>query len=225
MADTRVTDRFLAENMQELYERAPCGYVLTYPDGVFARVNETFLTWTGLSRDDLIGTRKFQDLLTLPGKIFYENQYFPLLRMQGSTGEIAFDLLRSSAEPLRVLVSSQQRHGPDGEPLVIASVVFDATQRRAYERELLLMRREAEQLAAVVRLSSDAILTTSVTGEIVSCNTGGADLLGYRSGEPSASRGRPPDRRFGGRYAVPGCTRRVHGGWFHHAGHQPPTRG
>jgi PAS domain-containing protein len=105
MADTRVTDRFLAENMQELYERAPCGYVLTYPDGVFARVNETFLTWTGLSRDDLIGTRKFQDLLTLPGKIFYENQYFPLLRMQGSHGG---DRLRLVAQQRGTLAGSRQ---------------------------------------------------------------------------------------------------------------------
>ena len=38
----------------------------------------------------------------------------------------------------------------DGQPLLIATSLFDATDRRAYERELLIARRQAEDLPAFV---------------------------------------------------------------------------
>jgi len=164
--------------MQELYEHAPCGYVFTLPDGRITRVNKTFTVWIDRSRDELIATTRFQDLLTVASKIFYENQYAPLLRLQGFVNEVAFDLVRRDREAMPVLVSSVQRTDSEGQPLVTASVVFNATGRRAYERELLLRRAEAEQLATIVRASSDAILTVSPAGEVLTWNTGAKRLFG-----------------------------------------------
>jgi len=69
-----VNDDVLREALHELYEQAPCGYIFTLPDGTLARVNQTFLTMTGNARDALVPSRRFQDLLTIPGKLFYENQ-------------------------------------------------------------------------------------------------------------------------------------------------------
>ena len=36
----------LDDDAEQLYERAPCGYLSTTPDGVIIKVNETFLTLT-----------------------------------------------------------------------------------------------------------------------------------------------------------------------------------
>ncbi|GAA2386573.1 hypothetical protein GCM10010420_06700 [Streptomyces glaucosporus] len=44
-----------------------------------------------------------------------------------------------------MLVTSRVRHAPDGRPLLIRTTVFDARDRRSYERELLRARREAER--------------------------------------------------------------------------------
>ncbi len=85
----------LQESLEDLYENAPCGYILTLPDGTFAKVNRTFLDWVGYQRKDLLGSKRFQDLLTVGGKIFYETHYAPLLRMQGFVKEVAFDLVGS----------------------------------------------------------------------------------------------------------------------------------
>jgi PAS domain S-box-containing protein len=68
-------DQILRESLQDLYEQAPCGYLFTQPDGLIARVNQTFLTWTGYNREELVSAVRFSDLLTVPGRIFYENQY------------------------------------------------------------------------------------------------------------------------------------------------------
>jgi PAS domain S-box-containing protein len=171
-------DDALREALAHLYEHGPCGFLFTRMDGTILRANTTLLNWAGFALDELMGQRRFQDLLTLPGKIFYENQFFPLLRLQGAVREVAFDLARGAGEPLPVLVSSVLHIDTEGTP-VVASAVFNASDRRAYEQELLRARRSAEQLAAVVRLSSDAIVGISPEGVIQTWNDGATSMFGY----------------------------------------------
>ncbi len=178
-----MSDELLHESLEELYEQAPCGFLFTRPDGTIVRTNQTLLSWTGHERDDLLSGRRFQDLLTVPGKIFYENQYFPLLRMQGFVKGVAFDLACRDRDPLPVLVDSIQRTGADGRPELIATTIVDATDRRAYERELLRSRRSAEQLATVLSTASDAVLSATPAGEIQTWNAGASRLFGYSAGE------------------------------------------
>lgn len=137
----------IAESAEELYENAPCGYFSTLPDGTFVRVNQTFLTWLGWSRAELVGRKRFQELLTLAGKIYYETHYAPLLRMQGAVNEVALDLVGSDGQTLPVLVNTVQKRDLLGQPLINRTTVFNARDRRQYERELLLERRKAEQAA------------------------------------------------------------------------------
>jgi PAS domain S-box-containing protein len=147
----------LAESLEELYEDAPSGYLTTRPDGTIVRVNATFLGWTGFRRDDLLGRRRFDELLTMGGRIYYETHYAPLLRMQGSVREIALEIVCADGSRLPVLVTSTQRHDAAGEPVAVRTVVFNASERRSYEQELLRARdREraaSERLALLARAS------------------------------------------------------------------------
>lgn len=143
----QVDDALLEESAEELYEQAPCGYLSTLPDGTIVRVNHTFLEWTGATRDVLLAGTKFQALLTVGSRIYYETHYAPLLRMQGFVNEIAFEIIRGDERILPVLVNSRQKRDADGTPLVNRITLFDSTDRRRYERELLLARRKAEQVA------------------------------------------------------------------------------
>jgi len=52
-------------------------------------------------------------------------------------GTIAVVVLTRLTRRLPVLVSSKVKHGGEGEPLLIRTTVFDASDRRAYEQELL----------------------------------------------------------------------------------------
>ena len=76
-------DPLVEETMEDLYDHAPCGYLSTTPDGTIVRVNQTLLDWTGYAREELVGAR-FQTLLTIGSRIYYETHYGPLLRMQGA---------------------------------------------------------------------------------------------------------------------------------------------
>jgi len=142
----RVDAALLDERAEDLYEDAPCGYVSTLPDGTIVRVNRTLLEWVGSSRESILST-KIQALLTIGSRIYYETHYAPLLRMQGFVNEIAFDLVSRDGRILPVLLNARERRDRDESPLFNRITLFDATDRRRYERELLLARRKAEQAA------------------------------------------------------------------------------
>jgi PAS domain S-box-containing protein len=141
-----VDSALLEETAEELYEHAPCGYVSTLPDGTIVKVNQTLLEWTGAARETLVNGTKFQTLLTVGSRIYYETHYAPLLRMQGFANEIAMDVVRGDGRVLPVLVNTRQKRDADGTPLFNRITLFDSTDRRRYERELLLARRKAEQV-------------------------------------------------------------------------------
>ena len=135
----------LEERADELYEEAPCGYLSTLPDGTIARANQTFLDWTGYSRLELGQAVRFQSLLSTGSKIYYETHFAPLLRMQGALKEVALDLVRRDGRTLPILVNARTKQDAEGTPLFTRITLFDSTDRRRYERELLLARRKAEQ--------------------------------------------------------------------------------
>jgi serine/threonine-protein kinase RsbW len=132
------------EDPGDLYEHAPCGYLTTLPDGTIVKVNETFLKWTGYERAALVGHRRFRDLLTTGDKIYHETHYAPLLSMQNDVHEVAFDVVCADGRRLPTLVNSVLGRDPAGHPRAIRTTVFNATERRMYERELLAARRAAE---------------------------------------------------------------------------------
>ncbi|HVT64272.1 MAG TPA: SpoIIE family protein phosphatase [Mycobacteriales bacterium] len=141
-------EALLDDDPQTLYDRAPCGYLSTTPDGTILKANATFLDLTGYSREALVGRKRFVDLLTAGGRIYHETHYAPMLQMQGSAREIALELICADQRRLPVLVNSVLEKDRAGNPSVIRTAVFDATDRRSYEEELLRQMKRAEQSEA-----------------------------------------------------------------------------
>jgi phosphoserine phosphatase RsbU/P len=134
-------------------------------DGMVIRVNETLLSWTGYHRDDLVGKRRFVELLSPGGRIYHETHYAPLLSMQGNARGLAFDIVCSDGSRLPVLLNANLVRTPDGDPQVIRISVFDATDRREYERELLRARRRAEESEARARLLAQTLQSSLIPPE------------------------------------------------------------
>jgi len=137
----------LEASAEELYEYAPCAHLSTRPDGTIIRVNQTFLDWSGQTKDALIDRVRFQTLLTVGARIYYETHYSPLLQMQGFVNEIALRMRRADGTVCPVVASARQVKDAAGVPVVVRIALFDSTDRRKYERELLQARRQAEQAA------------------------------------------------------------------------------
>jgi sigma-B regulation protein RsbU (phosphoserine phosphatase) len=152
------------ESADELYHRAPCGYLSTRPDGTIVRANRTFLDWTGHRSEDLVDRRRFSELLGRGGRIYHETHLAPLLLMQGEVREIALELTRADGTTFPVLVNARLERDPDGEPTVIRITIFDATTRAGYERELLLARKRAEDSERRVQEVADVLQRSLLAG-------------------------------------------------------------
>lgn len=142
--DSPVFSALLEDSAEDLYENAPCGYLSTLMDGRIAKVNGTLLKWLGHRREELVGRKHFSDLLTIGGRLYHETHFAPLLRMQGEVNGVALELKATDGTRLPVLVTSTVKRDVDGKPMLIRTTLLDARDRRAYERELLRARRDAE---------------------------------------------------------------------------------
>jgi signal transduction histidine kinase/CheY-like chemotaxis protein len=137
----------LEANDTDLYEHAPCALLSTRLDGTIIRGNHTFFSWLDARADDIVGKTRFQALLTVGSRIYYETHYAPLLQMQGFVNEIALEVRRGDGVVRPIVASAQQLRGGDGAPTLNRVALFDSTDRRRYEQELLDARKRAEAAA------------------------------------------------------------------------------
>jgi PAS domain S-box-containing protein len=127
---------------ERLYDRAACGLVLTDHSGNILRCNETFCGWVGRPASELVEKRRIQDMFTMGGKVFHQTHLLPLLQMQGSVAEVQVDIRHADGSIVPTLINIFRRQ--EGGAIFDEVAIFIATDRRAYEKELMLARRNAE---------------------------------------------------------------------------------
>ena len=162
----------------------------TLDDGSIRRVNRMFAGWTGATAEALVG-RRFQDLLTIGGKIFHHTHWAPLLRMQGSISEVKLELV--SGDDVRPVVVNATRRTDASGTIVHDIAAYIARDRDRYEQELIAARRRLEDAVAeldlVHRAAKDRTLFAEQMMGIVSHDLRtplaaiqmGADLLGLQT--------------------------------------------
>ncbi|WP_313899192.1 PAS domain S-box protein [Methylobacterium sp. J-090] len=192
------------DDLEDLFENAPCGYASALPNGRISKVNRTLSTWLGHPAEQLVG-RRFLDLLNIAGKVYYETHFAPMLRMQGFFNEVALDLVRADGTTLPVLVNAVVRKDEAGGVRFIRITVFNASDRRRYEREMLEARRVAEAATRALqdlnlnlearvadraralerawRLSPDLLVIADAEGTILVVNAAWKDLLGWAASD------------------------------------------
>ena len=148
-----------SEDFEDLYENAPCGYLSLQPDGRIFKVNATFCRWVGFTPEEIAGKR-LHELLNIASRIFYETHFAPLLRMQGFFNEVALDFVTREGKLLPSLINAAEKRDADERHLFTRLTVFNAVDRRRYERELLkakaaadAARQELERLHAKLQAS------------------------------------------------------------------------
>jgi sigma-B regulation protein RsbU (phosphoserine phosphatase) len=141
-----------------LLDEAPCGLLVTDADGTIRSVNRTFCRWIGREREALVGVRRVQDLLTMGGKIFHQTHWAPLLQLQGSISEVKLDVLHEDGRAIPMVMNAVRRN--HGERVLHELALFVAKDRHAYERELMLSRKRAEELLILQTEARNALVLT-----------------------------------------------------------------
>ncbi|RYE81351.1 MAG: PAS domain-containing hybrid sensor histidine kinase/response regulator [Oxalobacteraceae bacterium] len=132
-----------------LFAHAACALVLTTSDGLIRRANATACAWFGYAEQDLVDKVRMHDLLPVGARLFYNTHCQPILQVQGSVAEIQMDVRNSRQERLPMLVNIARQK--KDEKVLDHWALFKSTDRRAYERELLLARKAAEAAEAELK--------------------------------------------------------------------------
>ena len=133
-------------DFEDMVENGPFGYVSLLPNGRVGYVNSALLEWSGCTTGQVLG-RPLVELLTVPGRIYYETHLAPLLRMQGFFSEVALDLLKDDGEPLYTIANANEARDSEGRPTSIRIAFIKSIDRRRYEQELLRSREMARAAA------------------------------------------------------------------------------
>jgi len=130
-------------DFEDLFECAPFGYLVLDSEGRILASNQTLQEWLGYDASEL-KEKRFLDLLNVAGRIFYETHFAPILRMRDFFDEVALDFMSRDGTKLAVLANARQRRNEDGDLVATRVAIFQATERRQYERDLVEARKAAE---------------------------------------------------------------------------------
>lgn len=130
-------------DFEDFWDNSPSGHLILAADGRIVSANATIIGWLGYPKGVLHG-KSFAELLTTGGKIHYETQFVPLLRMTGALEGVTVDMLASDGARLPMFLTANVKAATDDSPELWRVTAVDAGDRRAYERELLDERRRAE---------------------------------------------------------------------------------
>ncbi len=125
----------VTQELQDLYDNAPCGYHSLSPDGTFLRMNATELAWLGRQREEVVGKMKFTDVITPSGKALFKESY-PKYLKKGQIENLNFDLVGKDGMTKPINVSATSLKDADGHFIMSRSVMFDITELKKSEQAI-----------------------------------------------------------------------------------------
>ena len=135
-----------ADELDDLYNHAPCGYHSLDEYGVVQKINDTELDWLGYTRDELVGKRQMVEFLT-PSAAETFRQNFSKVRAGEKLHELPLELVGRNGDTLPVLLSASAVVDDAGRFVCSRSALIDYSQ----------LRRQQEMLEQVLSASPMAV--------------------------------------------------------------------
>ncbi len=134
------------QDITDFYQHAPCGYHSLDKDGIFIRINSTELEWLGYTEEELVGRMHFPDLLTPDSKKVFESN-FPKFKELGYVHDLEFDIITKNRSNISVMVNATAVIDKNGEYLCSRSIVFNITNLKRLENDLLASEHSHAEIA------------------------------------------------------------------------------
>jgi signal transduction histidine kinase len=131
----------MSQQIDELLNFAPCGYLSFTDDGLIVAVNFTLSELLEYPPDYLSG-KIIDSILPIASRIFYQTHFFPLLKLHGKLEEIYFSLRAKQGNDIPMLINAVRRI--QGESFVNNCIFIPIRQRIQFEDEILKAKKVAE---------------------------------------------------------------------------------
>ncbi|HET9183384.1 MAG TPA: PAS domain S-box protein [Candidatus Angelobacter sp.] len=164
-----------------LFNRAPVGFHSVGADGTFLQVNDTELAWLGYTREELVGKKKVQELLTEEGQAKFHHG-FPQLKVEGSARDVELVFVRKDGTLFPVVLNSTAVIDADDGFLMSCSVLYDMAQRAGVDQAALRFAAE-RRFQRLLEAAPDAILEIDSHGCIALANETAERMFGYSRDE------------------------------------------
>ena len=174
--------RKYADEIADLYNRAPCGYHSVDQDGTIVRINDTELEWLGYEREEVVGKMRLSDLLTQGSLPVFQSE-FPLFKARGWIRDVEVEFLRKDGSVLPVLLNATALKDAEGNYVVSRGTLYDMTERRKSEQALRKVNRALRVLSqcntVLVRAQAELKLLEDVCRVIVEAGGYRMAWVGY----------------------------------------------
>jgi PAS domain S-box-containing protein len=172
-----------SNDVKELYDVAPCGYLSVDRSINLSNINQTLLNWLGYSAEEVMGKMKFEDLLSPKSREQFLQTFerdFQAFKEKGYVMDMEFEFQRKDGSVFPVTLSSNAIFDDQGEFVASRTTVFDNTNRKQNEE---LLREREERFRQIVSSVSDSIIILNDQGIILNWNKGAELTFGWSASE------------------------------------------
>ncbi|MEG4854846.1 PAS domain S-box protein [Microcoleus sp. B5-D4] len=164
--------------VEDLYNNAPCGYHSLDAAGTIIRINDTELKWLGYTRDEIVHKKNYRDLMTLESKKKFDLN-FPLFKKQGWLENLDFQILNKNGKLIWINLSATAIYDEAGNFMMSRSSVFDITERKLTEEAF----RQYERILfhttdMIVLMNSNYIYQIVNQAYLTWCNKSESEVIG-----------------------------------------------
>jgi PAS domain S-box-containing protein len=138
--------RHYADEIEDLYQNAPCGYHSISADGTIVRINNTELRWLGYARAEVVGCMNILDILSATSRQSF-TMSFPQFKKTGSLQNVEMDFVRKDGTILPAILSATAVFDADGRYVSSRTTVYDITERKQLERERTAQTQRMAELS------------------------------------------------------------------------------
>jgi PAS domain S-box-containing protein len=166
------------EDYRRLFENVRSGIYVSTKEGKFVNANKALLDMLGYeSKEEFLKIDIANDLYLRPED---RRKWQEMIERDGYVKDYEVDFKRKDGKAISVLHTAHVRYDHDGKVIGYEGMNVDQSQRKRMEREL----KEAHDfLNKVIQSSPDAIIATTLKGDIIVWNRAAEETLGYKAQE------------------------------------------
>lgn len=120
-----------SEDIQDLYNNAPCGYFSINSEGKVVAINSTGLAWLQYPVEEIC-EKKLIDIMQ-PDSIPVYEKYFRELKKSGTPNDIEVEIIRKDGSTFPVMLNGSAVQDENGKFIKSRETMFDITERKINE--------------------------------------------------------------------------------------------